>query len=228
VPTRFAIFLVFLPLLAQVQSKTVWDGVYTSSQADRGESAFAGTCTGCHQSGFQGQRFIDHWREGKLSNLYSFISTSMPPGNKTPLDAQDYVDIVAYILKSNKFPAGNAELTADATEGIQVVGKDGPAGVPDGALVSLVGCLAQDADKKWSLTNASEPVRTADVDKSTDLKALEAKPLGSLTFLLPDVSFYKPAAHKGHKVELKGFLDKEPKGDRVLATALQTVAPLCP
>jgi cytochrome c5 len=236
VPTRFTAALILLAGTVAAQDlstpakKTVWDGVYTPAQADRGESVFGITCNGCHRNGFEGQRFVDHWREGKLSNLYQFISTSMPPGGRTVLDPQDYIDIVAYILRTNKFPAGKEELTADATTNIQVVGKNGPAGVPDGALVSIVGCLEQDADKKWSLTHAGEAIRTADVDKTTgpDLKGVASRALGTLTFILPDVTFYKPADSKGNKVELKGFLDKEAKGDRVLATSLQSLAPACP
>jgi hypothetical protein len=32
----------------------------------------------------------------------------------------------------------------------------------------------------------------------------------------------------GHKVEAKGFLIRDPAGDRINATAVQTLAPRCP
>jgi hypothetical protein len=39
---------------AQVGKKTVWDGVYTSEQANRGEETYDARCTGCHRDDLSG------------------------------------------------------------------------------------------------------------------------------------------------------------------------------
>ena len=210
---------------------TIWDGVYTQSQAQRGAGHFETFCSSCHRAGFRGTGFMNRWREDKLASLYTFIRNNMPVGNPGVASPSEYIDIVAWILSTNEAPAGNLDLTPAAASAIQVVGRNGPAPVPDGALVEVVGCLVQnESNSTWSLVQSTAPVRTRDVDNTggLDVKALAAKQLGDLTFGLPDVSFYKPGNHKDHRVALKGFLDHQPKGDRLLITAIETLAPSCP
>ena len=210
---------------------TIWDGVYTQSQAQRGAGHFETFCSSCHRAGFRGTGFMNRWREDKLASLYTFIRNNMPVGNPGVASPSEYIDIVAWILSANEAPAGELELTPAAASAIQVVGRNGPAPVPDGALVEVVGCLVQnESTSTWSLLQSTAPVRTRDVDNTggLDIKALAAKQLGDLTFGLPDVSFYKPGNHKDHRVALKGFLDHQPKGDRLLTTAIETLAPSCP
>jgi len=222
--------VIFVVTVAAGADKTVWDGVYTSDQATRGEAAFDRDCRSCHKASFQGPRFIDRWREDKLSSLFNFMRTKMPLDSPGSASQGEYLDIVAYILSLNSFPAGAQELTASVVGNIQVVGKEGPAPLPSGSLVRVVGCLVQVPDNTWILTKASELVRTREPEKSTDteLKASEAQPLGTNTLRLPEIEFYFPGPHKGHKVETKGFLDREPNGDRLLVTSLQAVGPSCP
>lgn len=212
------------------EKKTVWDGVYTDSQAARGEDAFAVYCFSCHKNGFRGQAFMKSWGQDKVSSLFNFIKANMPAGSPGVASEREYLDVVAYILSTNGFPAGGEDLTASRADAVQVVGKDGPSAVPDGALISAVGCLTQGAEQGWTLTRSSDPVRTRDVEASSgqELKAIGARALGTLTFRLPDVGFFHPDKHSGHRVEIKGFLDKQPKGDRIMATSLQTLAGSCP
>jgi hypothetical protein len=214
---------------ADANGSTIWDGVYSQTQAQRGAGHFETFCSSCHRAGFRGPGFINRWREDKLSSLYNFIRNNMPVGNPGAASPAEYIDIVAWILSTNDVPTGPQDLTPAGASSIQVIGKNGPAPVPDGALVEVVGCLVQNEGNAWQLLQATDPVRTRDVDNTggLDVKALSAKPLGSLTFGLPDVGFYKPQNHKGHRIALKGFLDHQPKGDRLLTTAIETLAPDC-
>jgi mono/diheme cytochrome c family protein len=216
--------------VASAQSdKTVWDGVYTEGQAARGEEAFGVYCVTCHKGGFHGQAFMKNWGQDKLSSLYNFIRTSMPVGSPGVASQGEYLDVVAYVLSTNDFPPGGQELTVKDLDSIQVVGKDGPAAVPDGSLIDAIGCLSQGSDHSWALIRSSEPVRTRDVEASSgpELKAAGVKPLGVLAFRLPDVGFFHPERHQDHKVEIKGFLDRQPTGDRIMVTSLQTLASNC-
>jgi len=43
--------------------------------------------------------------------LFDRVRTTMPQGNPGSLRAQDYLDLIAFILQANNFPAGSHELT---------------------------------------------------------------------------------------------------------------------
>ena len=224
-------FLIALGATAQEQArKTVWDGVYTAAQAKRGEAVFDVRCLACHSTGFQRTGFIERWREDKLTGFFNFMSTRMPRDNPGSATHNEYLDMAAYILANNDLPAGAQELTSEALGNIQVERKDGPAPLPDGSLVRVVGCLTRAPDNSWTLTRASAPARTREPAKSSglELKASEAQPLGTNTFPLAYINAYSPDLHKGHKVEAKGSLDRTPDGDHILLSSLQTLAPSCP
>ena len=228
---NIAIYSFLLPVVAfAADTKTVWDGVYTAAQATRGEAAFNSSCRSCHRNSFQGPRFIDRWREDQLGSLFNFMRTKMPLDSPGSASQGEYLDIIAYILSLNSFPAGAQELTASVAGNIQMVGKDGPAPLPNGSQVRVVGCLVQVPDSTWILNKSTEPVRTREPEKSTEaeLKTSEAQPLGTYTLRLPEIEFYHPGPYKGHKVEVKGILDRDASGQRLLVTALQTVALSCP
>ena len=106
----------------------------------------------------------------------------------------------------------------------------GPAPLPDGSLVRVVGCLTQAPDNAWALTRASAPAPTRERDSSSgvELKASEAQTPGTNTFPLVYINAFSPALHKEHKVEAKGMLERTPTGDRILLSSLQTLAPSCP
>lgn len=163
-----AVFLGVLnagPVTAQTPS-TVWDGVFTAEQAARGQMIYATTCAACHgadlggMSGpaLKGDVFSSHWMEGSLDALFAKVK-SMPP-NRANLGDSAYCDLLAFLLDANAFPAGAQELNAAAIPNIQVQGKNGPAPVPNFALVDVVGCFARGEHDTWMLTNGSEPVRT--------------------------------------------------------------------
>ena len=101
---------------------SVWDGVYTDKQADRGRSQYQDNCSRCHGEdmagkgdapGLAGDQFMFSWGEKTLADLYSRIQTSMPTTAPGSLSVQAYVDIVAYLLQANKFRAGDEELPGD-------------------------------------------------------------------------------------------------------------------
>jgi hypothetical protein len=223
------VVVLFVVTVAAGADKTVWDGVYTDAQAARGLAAFDSRCRQCHRSGFF-QGFIERWREDKLSGIFNFISTRMPLDNPGSARQDQYLDIITYFLSLNNLPPGPEELTPAALGEIQVQRKDGPAPLPDYITGRVVGCLTLGPENAWTLTKASEPGRTREPTASTpaELKSSAAQPLGTRTFGLPDVASRDPDTHKGHKVEAKGFVDHKPAGDRLLLTALQTVAPTCP
>ena len=107
-------------------------------------------------------------------------------------------------------------------------GPPSPEPAPDFALVRTVGCLAQAPETAWVVADAGEPVRTKNPEASTgdELKHSEAAALGTRTFRLLNV-YPGPDPYKGHKIEAKGFLIKDPGGDKINVTSVQTLAPRC-
>jgi len=115
-------------LVAQAP-KTTRDGVYTAEQSARGEAVYKGKCSSCHGDdltggGFApalvGDPFFEQWNTKTLSDLSSQVKDTMPadkPGSLTP---DSTADVLAYVLKSNGFPAGAAPLPNDAAALAQV------------------------------------------------------------------------------------------------------------
>ena len=107
------------------QTRTVASGVYTSAQADRGAQTIEDYgCRNCHgpqleggldeQPQLIGDEFVNAWNGRKLDELAEKITT-MPADADDPYHVKPAaaVDVVAYLLRSNGFPAGAAELPAD-------------------------------------------------------------------------------------------------------------------
>src|SRR5262245_17976750 len=216
-------------------TKSVWDGVYSEAQAQRGGIAYRAACSGCHRGDLSGQNgvligttFMNRWREDNLNSLFSNIKKTMPRNNPGILKDDMYVDIVSYILQQNSFPAGNDELLADGLKSIQLIGKDGPEALPAGSLAQLFGCITAGPDNTWLLTRATAPVRTRNPEKSSDedLKAGQSAALGTLTYKLVDSAFYHPERHKDERVEAKAFLMKDPR-DSLNLTSLTMISATC-
>ena len=92
-------------------SKSVNDGVFTTTQAERGQKVFGGTCTACHDTGrFTGSDFLKSWSGQPLNALFDLVKTTMPEDNPGSLQEQEYADVIAYLLSLNKYPSGQDEL----------------------------------------------------------------------------------------------------------------------
>ena len=208
--------------------RTVWAGVYTNAQADRGETQYQTNCRACHSGPRKDEEFMRDWSGSDVESLFTQIKESMPAGAPSSLDDDVYLDIVAYMLRVNAFPAGTGELTAGAIKNIRIEGTHGPEPVPNFALVRTVGCLAKGSDTSWMLGGASEPVRTKDpgASKDEELKNSKETLSGAQTFQLLN-AYPRPDKYEGHTVEAKGFLIRDLGGNRINVTSVQTLAPRC-
>jgi S-disulfanyl-L-cysteine oxidoreductase SoxD len=217
-----------------IASRTVWDGVYNATQATRGEASYAAHCATCHRddlSGYdgllRGRRFMEKYREASLHLLFDKTRTTMPRNAAGTLSDQTYVDIVAYVLKSNEFPTGADELRLNDLSNVRLVGKGGAEPVPNFSLVQVVGCLGQRGDA-WALTNATEPARTGNPRPTAEEAASStAAPAGTATFGLMVSAAYAPGTHSGRVVEVRGFLIRRPDDDRINVTSIETVGATC-
>lgn len=97
------------------EPRTTNDGVYTRQQADVGEQLYAEQCIACHDKKYFRPVFKT-WDGRSLGLLFVVMSTSMPETNPGALTRKDYVDILAYILKLNRYKDGDHELTYENGE----------------------------------------------------------------------------------------------------------------
>ena len=95
---------------------TIWEGVYTTEQADRGHQIALANCFECHSaSEWRGPGFLRVWEGRRLGDLYERIRRTMPQNDPGRLTAEEYADIVAYMLSLHDVPTsdGQRELPSD-------------------------------------------------------------------------------------------------------------------
>jgi mono/diheme cytochrome c family protein len=108
-----------IPAAAQ-QPKTARDRVYSDPQAARGRTLYADKCASCHGPALQGDsappltgdEFIAQWGAQPLADLVNKIQRTMPQNDPGKLSREQSTDLVAYLLQTGKFPAGQAELAS--------------------------------------------------------------------------------------------------------------------
>ncbi len=97
-----------------VPGKSALQGVYTDGQASRGDNEHAANCTSCHSTtNYAGAAFVKTWVGRTAFDLFEQLRTTMPDDSPGSLSQQQYVDIVAYILKINGYPSGADSLSTD-------------------------------------------------------------------------------------------------------------------
>ena len=108
---------------------SVWDGVYTTEQADHGKSLYNDNCVSCHGADLAGTEmspalaggeFLSKWNSHNLGTLFTTIHDTMPEGNAGTLSPEASRDALAYILSVNGFPSGKTELPLDSDKLAQI------------------------------------------------------------------------------------------------------------
>ncbi len=103
--------------------QSVWDGVYTQEQANRGGALYAQRCARCHAPdltggeiapALNGAEFKSNWTGLSVDDLFERIKVSMPQDNPGSLSRQQTADVLAFVLSKGGFPAGKTELAREA------------------------------------------------------------------------------------------------------------------
>jgi mono/diheme cytochrome c family protein len=114
----------------QEPKPTVWDGVYTAPQAERGRSAYMQSCASCHADDLRGrstapslieESFLFLWSDMSVGELFERTRMLMPSDRPGSLPSATYADIIAFVMSKNGFPAGSTELSADVAALKQIV-----------------------------------------------------------------------------------------------------------
>jgi hypothetical protein len=230
---------IMVPLLASAGSvlsnaqtaavRTVWDGVYTDAQAERGTLAFSQSCSNCHTLAPQGEGpltgeiFWEGFSQKTVGDLLTYVRTNMPNGRGGSLPAATYNDLVALILKSNGFPTGVVELAPETVVGVQIIPKDGPGELPSNTLVRMVGCLARNGND-WVLTSATAPERVERIGMGVDDAS---RPLGARTATLKFV-LTRLDSFVGQRVSVSGILIGAGGENGINVSTVNRVGDTCP
>ena len=93
---------------------------YADDQSNRGEAIYTKSCAPCHDDKslaplLQGDVFLKNWSDKTVGALFTKIRATMPLQDPGSLSDQQSIDLVAYVLKLNRFPAAQEALPQDAT-----------------------------------------------------------------------------------------------------------------
>jgi hypothetical protein len=121
----FGAFLVSGMIPTMTNAQSIWDGAFTEAQAQRGAEQYSARCASCHAADLRGNSnapsltglsFMFIWEGRTLGELFGKLRSEMPTDQPGSLPAGTYADILAFILQSNEFPAGDAELASNQQE----------------------------------------------------------------------------------------------------------------
>ncbi len=108
---------------------TVRDKVYSQEQSKRGRVSYDGKCASCHDGGTMGPElwgdpFLTQWENKDVGSFFTRIQTTMPEDAPGTLGEKEVLDIIAYVIQTNGFPAGDKELeSATALAALKFVKK---------------------------------------------------------------------------------------------------------
>jgi len=97
-------------------AKTIVD----QEQAVRGMSVFTKTCVECHtKSDITGTDFKIKWHGRPVYDLFDVIRTTMPDDKPGSMPQDQYIDVIAYLLRINGAASGGAVLVSTDTVGLR-------------------------------------------------------------------------------------------------------------
>ena len=113
-------FLASLGVAVAAQAtRSTNEGVYTADQAKKGEATYKEQCAACHGDNLEGsgpmpplagKDFLANWGGKTVGDLYEKTQTTMPATAPGTLMPAQVADILAFLLKSSKYPAGSTAL----------------------------------------------------------------------------------------------------------------------
>ncbi|TAN06555.1 MAG: transporter substrate-binding domain-containing protein [Rhodanobacteraceae bacterium] len=117
------------PASADSSAHSAKAALYTQAQATAGKQKFLDDCALCHGKqleGFvgpalKGKHFAPAKADYHVSDIFAIVSKNMPASDPGSLDHQTYVEIMAFLLQENGYPAGSKALTFEEAEHSQVL-----------------------------------------------------------------------------------------------------------
>ena len=109
----------------QGEERALDAGVYSAVQGKRGKAHYDAFCAPCHVGDLsgtlaadtgapplRGAPFMTSMEQKGVAAVFDYIKATMPADDPASLEDDEYLDILAYLIQANGFPAGARELTA--------------------------------------------------------------------------------------------------------------------
>ncbi|MCW8809232.1 MAG: transporter substrate-binding domain-containing protein [Rhodanobacter sp.] len=95
--------------------------LFTVAQADSGKQKFAEDCARCHGPAMEGRagpalkgpNFASAKSDFHVGDIFTILAHNMPASDPGSLTHLDYVDVMAFLLQQNGYPAGKKALLYD-------------------------------------------------------------------------------------------------------------------
>jgi len=95
--------------------------LFTLVQADSGKQKFSENCARCHGPALEGRagpalkgpNFASPKADFHVGDIFTILTHNMPASDPASLPQLDYVEIMAFLLQQNGYPAGNKALSYD-------------------------------------------------------------------------------------------------------------------
>jgi mono/diheme cytochrome c family protein len=103
-------------------ARSAWDGVFSKAQGERGRTLYDAQCARCHGETLGGGEnspalvddvFFAIWSGKTIADLVEYTRTTMPSDGPGRISRKRCIDIAAYVLSVNGFPAGDQELPTE-------------------------------------------------------------------------------------------------------------------
>jgi len=147
--------------------------LFTPAQAVAGKAAYERNCASCHGANvddgnaapsLRGAAFLGKYAGKPAADLFTYVSTKMPPGNIGSISGAEYARIIAWVLQQNGYATGRVEFASDAAALASVTipappgtgrgGGGGGGGVPAGVKLPPAPKKANPLDKITPVSDA--------------------------------------------------------------------------
>lgn len=107
----------------------VFPAWYSAAQAERGRALSLRQCAACHGPRLEGRygpplvgpRFLARWGGRTTEELARYVAARMPQGRAGTLKEAEVLDLLAFILQANGYPAGKQALQTKTLKQIQIL-----------------------------------------------------------------------------------------------------------
>jgi len=112
------------PEALKKSATTAPPALYTEAQAAAGKQKFADNCEQCHGTNLEGlagpalkgKNFASVKSAFTVGDVFTIVSQNMPATQPGSLEHDDYVQIMAFLLQQNGYPAGKTALAFDSAQ----------------------------------------------------------------------------------------------------------------